>query len=137
MPHYAYDLHIHTAASPCADEHMSPHNIIHMAQLKDLNIIAITDHQTCCNCKAVMEVGQKAGILVIPGIEIMCQEEFHLVALLPSYKVALEVEAYIQSAMPKVPNNHKFFGEQLCFNEQDEVIGEIPHLLLMATEHSS
>ena len=76
-----YDFHIHTAVSPCADITMTPNNIVNMSILKGLQAIAITDHQTTANCEAVMTVGREKGLLVIPGIEIECMEEFHLIAL--------------------------------------------------------
>ena len=40
---YYYDLHIHSALSPCGDEDMTPNNIVNMALIKGLDIIAVTD----------------------------------------------------------------------------------------------
>lgn len=37
------------ALSPCADILMSPNNILNMAYLKELNMIAITDHNFVYN----------------------------------------------------------------------------------------
>ncbi len=128
-----YDLHIHTAASPCADRLMSPHNIVNMAKIKGLDIIAITDHQTCCNCEAVQKVGKENGLLVIAGIEIECAEEFHLIALLPSCKIARQIEDYIIAGMPSIKNDIKLLGKQECLNEKDEVVGEVEQLLLVGT----
>lgn len=128
-----YDLHIHTAASPCGDELMSPHNIVNMAKLKGLDIIAITDHQTCRNCQVVQKVGAKQDLIVIAGMEIECEEEFHMIALFPTYEIAEQIEAYIKAGMPKIKNNVQLFGKQQCLNEEDEVIDEIEHLLLIAT----
>ena len=39
-----YDLHIHSALSPCSDDDMTLNNIVNMACLKELDLIAITDH---------------------------------------------------------------------------------------------
>ena len=41
-----YDLHIHSALSPCSDDSMTIHNIINMSLLKGLDLIAITDHNS-------------------------------------------------------------------------------------------
>lgn len=131
------DLHIHTAASPCGDELMSPHNIVNMAKLKGLDIIAITDHQTSCNVQAVKEVGQQNGLLVIPGLEIECAEEFHLIALLPSCEAAKHIEADVRKGMLKIKNKPEVFGHQLCLNEQSEVIDEIQDFLLVATNQTA
>ena len=67
---YYYDLHMHSALSPCGDNDMTPNNMINMAVLKGLDIIAVSDHNSCRNAAAVMEAGQKAGIIVVPGIEV-------------------------------------------------------------------
>ena len=39
-----YDLHIHSALSPCGDDTMTINNIFNMAYIKGLELIAITDH---------------------------------------------------------------------------------------------
>ena len=65
-----YDLHIHTALSPCGDNDMTPGNIVGMAQLCGLSIIAVTDHNSCGNCGAVIQAGQALGLPVIPGMEL-------------------------------------------------------------------
>ena len=51
---YHYDLHLHSCLSPCADDDMTPNNMVNMALLNGLDIIAVTDHNTCGNCAAVM-----------------------------------------------------------------------------------
>lgn len=43
---YYYDLHIHSVLSPDADTLMTPNNIFNMANLKGLNIISVTDHNS-------------------------------------------------------------------------------------------
>lgn len=73
------DLHIHTALSPCGDMDMTPNNIVNMAQLKGLDVIAITDHNTSANAAAVMECAKDAPLIVIPGMELETSEEAHFV----------------------------------------------------------
>ena len=41
-----YDLHIHSALSPCGDDLMTINNIFNMAYIKGLDLIAITDHNS-------------------------------------------------------------------------------------------
>jgi len=50
----AADLHIHSGLSPCADNDMTPNNIIQMAKLKGLDIISITDHNSTKNLKLII-----------------------------------------------------------------------------------
>ena len=65
----AVDLHIHSALSPCADDDMTPNNIVNMAMLKKLDAISITDHNSCDNVEAVIKAaGSK--LMVVPGIEV-------------------------------------------------------------------
>ncbi|MBE6022753.1 MAG: PHP domain-containing protein [Cellulosilyticum sp.] len=129
---WAYDLHIHTAASPCGDENMTPHNIVNMSLLKGLDLIAITDHQTVANCEAVMKVGKAKGLRVIAGMELECMEEFHMIALFPHIKAARDMEKWLGQFLPPIPNKPSIFGRQSILNEEDECIGEIARLLLVA-----
>lgn len=128
-----YDFHIHTALSPCGDLLMSPNNIVNMAMINQLDAIAITDHNTCKNCEAVMKVGEEKGLLVIPGIEIECMEEFHLIALFHDIKEAKYIEDMLRNHMPSIENRADIFGEQHILSENDEIIEEEKQLLLTAT----
>ena len=40
---YYYDFHLHSCLSPCGDEDMTPNNIVGMAKLLGLDVIALTD----------------------------------------------------------------------------------------------
>ena len=37
------DLHIHSCLSPCGDELMTPNNLVNMAAIKGLEMIAVSD----------------------------------------------------------------------------------------------
>lgn len=54
-----FDFHIHSCLSPCADDEMTPNNIINMSLLKGLDAIAITDHNSIRNCEVCIELGLK------------------------------------------------------------------------------
>ena len=92
------DLHIHSALSPCAENDMTPGNIVGMSCINGLDIIAITDHQTCGNVRSAITAAnrlytsEKKKIVVIPGMEIECQEGFHLLALFPDVQTAEDFE---------------------------------------------
>ena len=62
MSAYSYDFHIHSCLSPCGDNDMTPNNIVGMAAISGLEIIAITDHNTCRNAPAVLKAAEEAGI---------------------------------------------------------------------------
>ncbi|MCF8019585.1 MAG: PHP domain-containing protein [Vallitaleaceae bacterium] len=132
----SYDLHIHTALSPCGHEDMTPNNIVNMSKLSNLDVIAITDHNSCENVEAVMRVASKSDLIVIPGIEIESREEVHLVCLFPTLDQVQKVQDIVYSHLPNLPNNRKIFGEQILFNDEDDRIGSINRLLSFACDLS-
>ena len=127
-----YDLHIHSALSPCGDNDMTPNNIVNMSILKGLDAIAITDHNACGNVRAAMKVAEDK-IIVIPGMEIETAEEVHMVSLFPDIESAEEMERIIRKNSIPVENKVEIFGNQYYMNENDEIIGEEPNLLVTAT----
>lgn len=129
----AYDFHIHSCLSPCGDADMTPQNIANMAKLMGYDIIALTDHNTCLNCPALMKVGKDIGLTVIPGMELCTSEEVHIVCLFPSLEDALAFSDYVHSTLPPIKNKPKIFGEQTICNENDEVIGTEETLLITAS----
>ena len=131
-----YDLHIHSCLSPCASNDMTPNNIVNMALLNGMNIIALTDHNSCKNCRATLEVGQKNGLVVIPGMELCTSEEIHVVCLFPNLEQAESFSDYVYSQLIKVKNKPEIFGEQIIMDKNDDKIGEIDNLLLLATKIS-
>ena len=133
MSGYLYDLHIHSCLSPCGDNDMTPNNIVGMAQISGLEIIAITDHNTCKNAPAVLKVAEEAGILAIPGMELCTSEEAHVVCLFGTLEGAMEFDRHIYDSMPHIANKPEIFGEQRILDENDELIGTLPDLLLVAS----
>ena len=131
-----YDLHLHSCLSPCGDMDMTPNNLVNMAKLLGLDVIALTDHNTCRNCAAAMAVGRKIGLLVIPGMELTTSEDIHAVCLFPTLEKALAWDAYVDVHRIKVRNRAEIYGRQVIMDENDEEIGEIASLLLPATEIS-
>ncbi len=131
-----YDLHIHSCLSPCGDHDMTPGNIIGMSMLKGLDVIAVTDHNSCGNCEAAMKIGKDYGITVIPGMELTTLEEVHVVCLFADIKKAMAWDAFVYKQLMEVKNNEEIFGTQLLYNAEDEVIGKKDKLLINAANIS-
>lgn len=131
-----YDLHIHTALSPCSSNDMTPNNIVNMSILNELDAIAITDHNTCENVQSVMKVAKDTNLIVVPGLEIETKEEIHIICLFESLDDVYKVQKEIYASLPKRKNKTKIFGEQLLFDEEDEIIGSVDRLLTFATNLS-
>ena len=133
MPELFYDFHIHSCLSPCADDDMTPANIIGMAQLKGLQVIAITDHNSCRNCAPAIGLGNEAGILVIPGMELTTKEEVHVVCLFLTLADALAFDHYVYQKLQKIENNTLIFGNQLVVDQEEQILEYEPYLLINAT----
>lgn len=131
-----YDLHIHSCLSPCGDDDMTPANIAGMAAVKGVDVIAVTDHNSCKNCPAVLHYAQEYGILAIPGMELCTLEEVHAVCLFPSLLKAMEFDEYVEKRLIPFPNNEEIFGRQLIYNKEDFNVGRVENLLIYATEIS-
>ncbi len=134
MLELSYDLHIHSCLSPCGDNEMTPANIVGMAYLKGLDVIAITDHNTCKNCKAAIEIAKQFNLTVLCGMELTTAEEVHLLCLFAELEKALEFGDFVYSKLFKINNNEKIFGEQIVCDANDEVIQKEPYLLINAVD---
>ncbi len=120
---YKIDLHNHTVLSPCGGLEMSPSALIARAKELGLDIIAITDHNTCKNCRAYLEYGKKYDITVIPGIEIQTMEEIHVVALFPDLETAEKFDEQVYDALLPIENNPDYFGDQVIVDKDENIVG--------------
>lgn len=131
-----YDLHLHTCLSPCGDEDMTPWNTVNMAKLLGLDMIAVTDHNSCKNCRSAMEVGEKIGITVVPGMELCTAEEVHCICLFDDIDKAEAFSEYVRAMMPDIRNREEIFGTQLFMDSADGVLGKEDVLLTAASSIS-
>lgn len=127
-----YDLHIHSCLSPCGDQDMTPANIAGMAAVKGLDVIAVTDHNSCKNCPAVLAAAREYGVLAIPGMEICTQEEVHAVCLFSELEAAMDFDDYVYQRLLPVENRPDIFGKQEIYNCNDQIQGTVPYLLINA-----
>ncbi|TYQ16469.1 UNVERIFIED_CONTAM: hypothetical protein Cloal_3010 [Acetivibrio alkalicellulosi] len=131
-----YDLHIHSTLSPCAQNEMTPNNIVNMAYIKGLNIIAVTDHNSVENCQSVINCGKQKGVIVVPAMELETREEVHLICLFHSVCDALKMQCIVYDSLPKIKNREDIFGEQIVMDEEDNIVKHIERLLLTASNLS-
>jgi len=128
-----YDLHIHSALSPCASDDMTPNNIVNMCVLKGLDIIAVTDHNSARNVEAIANLGERKGLLVVPGMEVQTKEEVHVLCYFHTLDHCYDFQAKWEDSLPQIENRRESFGNQLILDEDDELIGEYPYLLLTSS----
>ena len=80
------DLHVHTFYS---DSTFSPQEVVSCAKEKNLSAIAICDHDTVDGIEPCMVIGDKAGIEIIPGIEMSVEKmdaEIHILGYFIDWK---------------------------------------------------
>ncbi len=115
---------------------MTPENIVKAAAERELDVIAITDHNSVENVAAVMVAAKEAGIVVIPGMEVQTREEVHLICLFPDLDHAADWQDYVYGHLPTGKNREDFFGEQWVFALDGSPKGKNDRLLLASTSLS-
>ena len=120
----AFDLHMHSCLSPCGGEDNTPANLAAMCALAGLDVVALTDHNTCGNCRAFCEAAARHGLLALPGMELTTAEEVHLVCLFADLDRAEAFSDYVRSTLPPVANRPAIFGDQPIMDSGDGVVGE-------------
>lgn len=129
----SYDFHIHSCLSPCGDSDMTPNNIVNMAKLMRLDTIAVSDHNSVGNLKAIMKIAEKVRLKVIPGMEVETAEEVHVLTLYPSLDAAIKMGEIVYDRLPYIKNRPEIFSDQIYMNEEDQVIGLEEKLLITST----
>lgn len=129
----SFDLHMHSCLSPCGGEDNTPANLAGMCALAELDIVALTDHNTCGNCRAFAQACAACDILALPGMELTTAEEVHVVCLFPDFDRADAFSDYVKSQLPPIQNKPDIFGPQVLMDGSDTVLGEETAFLAGAT----
>ena len=130
------DLHLHSCLSPCAEDDMTPWNMVGMAKIKGLDVIAITDHNAVLNAEDAMAAGREYGVEVIPGMEITSREEVHMLAYFYTLEDALAAGEEVYAHLPAISNQPLLFGNQIIMRDGDTPSGTLDKLLINATDLS-
>ena len=133
MSRFYYDLHLHSCLSHCADNDNTPHNLAGVGKLAGLQLMALTDHNTCRNCPAFFEAAAEMGIIPVAGMELTSAVDIHMVCLFPTLSDALAFDEEIDTRRVRIKNRPDIFGEQLLMDAADNVLGVEEHLLSNAT----
>lgn len=113
MNRYSLDMHLHSCLSPCGHEDMTPENIVNMALIKGLDMIAVADHNTAGNLPGVLFAAQETPLCVVPAMELETAEGVHVLAYFEQLKDCLACAGAVYEALPEMPNNELFFGPQV------------------------
>ena len=126
---YRGDLHIHTVLSPCSELTMGPRDIVRVALEQGLHFIAVTDHNSAENVRAVSQAAQGTDLWVIPGIEVSTREEIHMIALFAAQEHVLSFQSFVYDHLPAGENDPSLWGPQLIVDENENILGENKRLL--------
>ena len=142
MPLFSYDLHLHSCLSPCGDDDSHPADLAGLACLLGLQIVALTDHNSCKNTGAFVRAAEQAcarqghRMLALAGMELTTSEEAHLVCLFPDVERAMIFDGLVEKRLPAHPNRPEIFGRQILRSAEDEELGDYENLLIPATGFS-
>ncbi len=89
------DLHIHTPKSMCySDKSVTPEQIIDTALANNLEVIAITDHNTVAAIDDLRSLAHQMNLFLFPGIELSTRGG-HLLALFDTDTPKAELEDFL------------------------------------------
>jgi PHP family Zn ribbon phosphoesterase len=115
---------------------MTPANIVNMAKLLELDVIAVTDHNSCRNLPAIHSYAKKNNIILIFGLELCTIEEIHVLCYFRMLDDAMSFDSYVYEKLIKIPNRDDIFGKQEIYNDEDIKVDEEANLLINATDIS-
>jgi 3',5'-nucleoside bisphosphate phosphatase len=75
------DLHTH---SNCSDGVLAPAALVALAAQRQVELLALTDHDTAAGCDEARAACETHGIRFVPGVELSCQwrgREIHIIGL--------------------------------------------------------
>lgn len=136
MRQFRADLHIHTVLSACADLEMSPGNIVSAAKQQQLDLIAITDHNSTLNCAVVKEMADECGLAVLLGVEVTTREEVHCLAYFRRMEELHLFQQYLEIQLPKIAYNPENFGYQAVVDRNEQIIQLVDNYLNVALNQS-
>jgi len=115
---------------------MIPPLIVQNGLEHGIDIIAITDHNASGNVEAVQKAAEGTNLTVIRGMEVQSREDVHLLTLFDTSEALGEWQIQVDEALPDLPNNPDFFGEQFIVDATGDFVRNEPRLLLTSTSFS-
>jgi len=107
---------MHSILSPCADELMTPNNILNMSMLKEVDILSVTDHNSTKQLRVFEDLQESYDFLFIPGIEVTVLEDFDVLCYFRTFDDAIKFDKYLEPHLD---------GEWDSFTEENQIITDI------------
>ena len=115
---------------------MIPPLIVRRALELGLELIAITDHNSTANARAVIEAARGTGLTVLPGMEVQTREEVHMLCLFDTSAQADAWSGTVSAALPDARNREAFFGAQYVVDASGAYLYTEERLLATSTSMS-
>ena len=112
------DFHMH---STCSDGNLSPAELVRYAKKRNVDIIALTDHNSCDGLYEAISEGKRSDIVVIPAVELSTKYKENRVHILgyfkdDSYNNELFKEVLRKIKGDKIGDLRSIFGSKINFN---------------------
>ena len=133
MDLYRMDLHI-IRSSPRARNWIWGRPTLSRCREEDIDLIAITDHNSALNCEALNRASTGSGVEVICGLEVQSSEDIHVLCLMPDLEKARAFEEWVRKRLPPYRNIPDKFGDQFVIDEDNHVIDEYEILLVQGID---
>ena len=130
---YRVDSHVHTCLSPCGELEMTPRAIVRACRKKEIDVVAVCDHNSAENVPAVPEAAEGTGLVVFGGMEVTTAEEVHVLAIFDDDEGLLDLQREVYDHLIPGENDEDLFGIQVVANAKDEVESIVERLLMGGT----
>lgn len=115
---------------------MIPPLIVEEALRRNIQWIAITDHNASANIQAVQKAASGSDLIVFPGMELQTREEVHLLCLFDTLEQCTAWQAIVDRTLPDIENRPDYFGEQFIVDETGDFLRREERLLLTSSQLS-
>jgi len=132
MKKYKYDLHIHSALSPCADILMSPNNILNMAYLNELDIVAITDQNSLKQTFVSSDLARSYQFLYVFGVEVASKENYHILCFFRTIEDAKDFDHHLEMDFHD-KDKKATCHDQIIFDEYDNELYQYQQNLFLSS----
>lgn len=130
------DLHIHSALSPCASDDMTPHNIVNMAKICELDVISVCDHNSLAQQTMMMNIAHVHKMNYLIGVEVQTIEDVHICCYFKMMEDSERFGEWINQNLLPIENDIRFFGNQWICDENDHGVKQEKRLLLQSVQET-
>lgn len=96
---------------------MTPNNILNMAMLKELDFVAVTDHNSTKQLRAIEQIEPAYDFIIIPGVEVTVAEGFDVLCYFKTYEDAYQFDHFLETHL-----NANNWGP---FTASDQIITDV------------